>query len=1035
MKMLFVLFVLYTVCISHIVNMPPTHHDLDTSIITRKSLFETLDNDTELLDECEYLDLTNSQTLDIKDCDLNLLHLNVRGLISKQSKLVKLLQSCIGKHTIHVATINETWLTKDNEHCLNIPDYHAVKRNRLGKRGGGVCILIHKSLKYKEIDTINTLNFKHIEHICVEIKLQGKNMSVSSLYRPPNTSALEFNTEYEKYINKLKLTKLDTVIGLDHNLDLLKMEKHKPTQEFFNMNINNQLFPTITKPTRITSTTATLLDNLMVNLPLNQNYFSGILVEDMSDHLPCLLVLKGRRFEQREPITFTYREMKEDNIQKIKEELREISWECIMHTDDVNESFDVFHHQLQECISRNTTEKRITIPYKQILKEPWMTLGIKKATRKKLHLYKQTLKINSTKQDRQKYIEYRNTLQKTIRKAKINYYNKQCLESKTNVKRLWSLINEIIGKRGSKSTTIEAIKVDNTLRYNPKTITNELGKYFSSVGRVYANQIPPGKTPIDDYISKIPQNPKSMYFVPITKPEIEKLIRKLEPKKSSGHDGISNKLIQDLCDVISYPLTLIFNQSLQTGIFPSSMKWADITPLYKSKCKYEKTNYRPISLLLTLSKLLEKAVYSRTYNFLEQNQTLYNSQYGFRSQHSCQDAISELVGKIIKNMEEQKYTMAVFIDLSKAFDTLEHKVLFAKLYRYGIRGLTLDWFISYLSNRKLRVKCMSEMTGRIEYSDYYDVDYGTPQGSCLGPLLFLIFSNDLHRTLECSSSILFADDTNIYDQNKNLDFLKWNLEQELTKVVDWFNANKLTLNVDKTQCLLFRPNQIKQQGKTGKAITMKLDNNELIPDTYVKFLGIWLDHQLNWNHQFQTIIHKIQKNRVLLQVSQKYLPPSTKVMVYYAHIYSHLSYCIRIWGNMISKAQIKQLQTEQNKCAKLIKPYSLTNEIFKEYGLAKIEQIIQIENCKLGYNIDKKLVPTALYKVITEDSKGKTLIKTHTYGTRNKAMPNIPRVGTNKYKTSFLNKGIKEFCGLPQELKNIENWPKFKSKLKYHLIQ
>ena len=204
-----------------------------------------------------------------------------------------------------------------------------------------------------------------------------------------------------------------------------------------------------------------------------------------------------------------------------------------------------------------------------------------------------------------------------------------------------------------------------------------------------------------------------MYFVPITKSEIEKIIRKLEPKKSSGHDGISNKLIQDLFDVISDPLTLIFNQSLQTGIFPSAMKRADITPLYKSKSKYEKTNYRPISLLITISKILEKAVYSRTYNFLEQNQTLYNSQYGFRSQHSCQDAISELVGKIIKNMEEQKYTMAVFIDLSKAFDTLEHKVLFAKLYRYGIRGLTLDWFISYLTNRKLIVKCMSEMTGRM----------------------------------------------------------------------------------------------------------------------------------------------------------------------------------------------------------------------------------------------------------------------------------------------------------------------------------
>ena len=211
-------------------------------------------------------------------------------------------------------------------------------------------------------------------------------------------------------------------------------------------------------------------------------------------------------------------------------------------------------------------------------------------------------------------------------------------------------------------------------------------------------------------------------------------------------------------------------------------------------------------------------------------------------------------------MEEQKYTIAVFIDLSKAFDTLEHEVLFDKLYRYGIRGITLDWFISYLTDRKLRVKCRTGTTGRLEYSDYYEVDYGTPQGSYLGPLLFLIFSNDLYRTLECSSSILFADDTTIYDQNKNLDFLKWNIEQELVKVVDWFNANKLTLNVDKTQCLLFKPKHARQTQKVKNTNTIRLDNKDLTFSMSVKFLGIWLDNQLSWNHQFQTIVQKIQKN-------------------------------------------------------------------------------------------------------------------------------------------------------------------------------
>ena len=1032
--------VLYVYIISllcmHFVNM--VQSQLDSSRIERQSLLEKLDNETELFDECDYMDLTESNLIEIKECDLNIIHLNIRGIISKQSQLTNLLHTCIGKHLIHIATINETWLTKDNEHLLNIPDYQVIKRNRIGKKGGGVCILVHKSLYYNELNTINNLQFKHIEQISIELKVQRKNLLVSSLYRPPNTNVTEFNEEYENLLRKMQATKLDIVIGLDHNLDLLKIENHKPTQDFFNINIDNQLFPTITKPTRITANTATLLDNLLVSLALNQNYTSGILVEDISDHQPCILILKERKFEQKEPTRITTRSMSEKDIAQINEDLTHIPWEAVLNSDSADENFNRFHKLLSKSVEENTTIKNLTIPYKQRLKEPWMTKGIKKCITKKLQLYKQTLKKSCTEHMRQKYIEYRNTLKKTMRHAKMTYYNNKCLESKRNTKKLWNLINEIIGTKKKSETKIDAIKVDNILRHNPKVITNELGKYFANVGKTYANKVPQSITTTNEYINKIPNNSKSLFFGPVVPNEIENIINTLEPKKSSGHDGISNKLIKQISKSISLPLTIIFNQSLETGVFPTLMKYADITPLYKTKCKYETTNYRPISLLLTISKILEKVVYKRTYQFLEDNHIIFNSQYGFRRQHSCQDAISELVGKILKNMEEQKYTIAVFIDLSKAFDTLEHEVLFAKLEKYGIRGTTLNWYKSYLTNRKLRVKCKIGTTGQMEYSEYYDVKYGTPQGSCLGPLLFLIFNNDLNNCLENSSSILFADDTTIYDQNKNLNFLKWNLEQELLRVVDWFNANKLTLNVDKTQCLLFEPKTVKTSAhlmKKDNTCSLRLENTELKFCKSVKFLGTWIDHQLNWNHQFQNIIYKVQKNRILLQISQNHLPIHTKILVYYAHIYSHINYCIRIWGNMISRTQLNQLQKEQNKCIRLIEPNSNTPNIYKKHKLATIDQIIQIENCKLGFCIDRKQVPKALYRVITEDSKGQTLMKTHGYLTRNKNMPNLPRAKSMKYQSSFLSKGIKEFNKLPQEFKDVKSWPMFKSKIKAHFIK
>ena len=191
---------------------------------------------------------------------------------------------------------------------------------------------------------------------------------------------------------------------------------------------------------------------------------------------------------------------------------------------------------------------------------------------------------------------------------------------------------------------------------------------------------------------------------------------------------------------------------------------------------------------------------------MEATGQIYNSQYGFRSQHSCENAVSELLSEIIKGLQNGHYTIALFLDLSKAFDTLEHEVLLEKMHRYGIRGNVLNWYRSYLLNRKIRVKCQVASSGRLEYSDYRTVNFGTPQGSCLGPLIFLIFTNDLQKHLHHCSSILFADDTTLYKAHQNLKYLKWSVQDDMNTLTDWFRANKLTLNIDKTICMLFQPN-------------------------------------------------------------------------------------------------------------------------------------------------------------------------------------------------------------------------------------
>ena len=642
-------------------------------------------------------------------------------------------------------------------------------------------------------------------------------------------------------------------------------------------------------------------------------------------------------------------------------------------------------------------------------------------------MYKSTL-VNASTDILNKYKTYRNTLQKVIRYSKHHYYLNKCIEYKNNSRKLWNLINSKITKCNNKTESIEKIKVENIYKYDPKSITNTLCKHFSTIGKNYAERVPKSSININDYIAKITNNNNSLFLTPTTEQEVSSLITPLPNKTSSGYNNINNLILKEIKQNITKPLTLLINRSLLEGKFPQAMKLADVCPLFKCKDRTDPNNYRPISLLMTLSKLLEKIIYTRVYNFLIETKQIYNSQYGFRSGHNCEHAVSELISAVLKGLQQKEYTLGVFLDLSKAFDTLDHQILLNKLSRYGIRGTALNWFASYLSNREIRVKCSVASTGKVEYSDYEPVHYGTPQGSCLGPLIYLIFTNDLAIHLEHCNTIMFADDTTLYQTHKSIRYLKWCLQEDIKSLSDWFRANKLTLNLDKTACVLFKKNGDKTE------IKLTLDNNHITSVKETKFLGMWLDCYLNWNIHLTNLFVKLKRNQSMLRLSKHFLDEQSRKLVYYSHLESHINYGLLIWGNNVSNEQINKLQRIQTECLKLIAHRNKRGNLNKELGILPIKSKITLENYKFGYKLKNKQLLKKTITLCYFDSNNKSLIKEHKYQTRHKTLPNLPKNANKTYITSFLCMGPKAYQTLPIETQLKTNFRNFITSCKHYLF-
>jgi hypothetical protein len=606
---------------------------------------------------------------------------------------------------------------------------------------------------------------------------------------------------------------------------------------------------------------------------------------------------------------------------------------------------------------------------------------------------------------------YSRILKKAIRNAKSSFYEREFNKHKNNMTKTWKSINNILN-RNNKSEFPDYIETQNGKISDKQIIVHHLNDFFSTIGEKLSSKLPKTNN-FNIYLRD--QLAYSFSFQRTNSNSITKIIRGMKPKSSSGPDQLSVKLLKAIESCISGPISLLVNQSLSTGIFPQKFKIAKVVPLLKKPNCFVIDNFRPVSLLPVISKIVEKIVFNQLFKYFTENKLFYISQYGYRIAHSTETACLELVDRTTQLLDEKKLPLSVFIDLTKAFDTIDHEILIKKLQHYGIKDLALSWFQNYLNNRMQYVQIENFK------SSVNPITTGVPQGSILGPLLFIIYVNDINTISRKFSCILYADDTSLctticaHQQHPNGKDISQNINKELQLVYEWLTANKLSLNVAKTKYMLFHHPQLHRNRIPN--LTLKINGTPIEKVTSFNFLGLTISETMSWYNHVEKISLKISKTVGVLCRLKNFLHKSILLKVYNSLIIPHLHYCVLCWGR--EKNRVLKIQ---KKCVRILcnaKFNAHTDPLFRKLGLLKIQDIFDIQCVKFFYKFRNNTLPGYFNTFFTINEN------IHGHNTRQ-----IEHVHLYRYRTNINKNQIRHF--IPNLINNLSG--EIRNKIATHSI-
>ena len=623
------------------------------------------------------------------------------------------------------------------------------------------------------------------------------------------------------------------------------------------------------------------------------------------------------------------------------------------------------------------------------------------------------------------YRNARNKVNHMIRSAKKDFYTQTLQENTHNPKMMWQALRSTMSTTAPVGPKLQ--KTNSSDKMNAKETADHFNKHFTSIGSKYRsssdNDSFPSFEKLQDFIKqRKPMN--DQFKIPnITSKFIMKQLHGMSNTKATGLDDIGIRLLKSSADIIAPQLTSICNLSIHTGIFPHSWKRARVVPIYKSGNTNDASNYRPISVLPVLSKVLERHVYDHYYSYLTKHKMLLDQQSGFRKHHSCQTVLTKLTDYFIENMDRGNLSGMVLIDLRKAFDLVDHDLLLAKVSMYGCTTMSHMWFTSYLRDRQQQVSYDGHL------SQPLPVTLGVPQGSILGPLLFILFMNDVVLEVENSKFDMYADDSTLYSSAKSVANLNNTLTAETQPLYSWISNNRMVLNIEKTECMLL--GTVQRLRTVVEDFSVGDGDFKITQVTSHKLLGVHIDQNLNWNIHLQKLCAKL-RSRLYLFGRIKFLLPNDARRKYFSGLVQPLiDYGCIIWGNC-SKDSLLQVHKIMKQYARSILDIKIPKEhptitLFKKLDWLPIDVRVQYFEGIQMYNILKGTAPKYLLEMFD------LVNNVHGHGTRHSQKLYVPKYKLVTGQRSFRYRGAVLWNSLDSDIKQSPSLDTFKCRFIKHL--